>query len=154
MSVGSKIRKFRLEGKLTQQELANRTGMAVSYLSRLENNRIAPTTKTLTKVAQAMNIPASSFFDKEPILEAGDRCPISASGKCALDQRMVHRGRRPSDNWESYEPEQLKALKLCDYLIHTGDNDIVNTLTTMLESLLALATTKKVEIPGIYELED
>ena len=47
MSVGKRILQMRMELKKSQRELCESTGLAVSHLSRLENDRIAPTVKTL-----------------------------------------------------------------------------------------------------------
>jgi transcriptional regulator with XRE-family HTH domain len=38
-SIGPAIRHYRLQGGLTQAELADRVGLTTSYLSRLENGR-------------------------------------------------------------------------------------------------------------------
>ncbi|MGW8178327.1 MAG: helix-turn-helix domain-containing protein, partial [bacterium] len=48
-NVGKRILRLRLERKKTQREVSELTGLAVSYLSRLENGRITPSIPTLTK---------------------------------------------------------------------------------------------------------
>ena len=76
----------------------------------------------------------TSFFDNEPILEAKDRCPVSLSGQCILDQLFVGQGRRP-ENLDSYSPQQLEILRACDYLLHTGDKETVTMLSLLMKSL-------------------
>lgn len=137
MSVGKRILRLRLEANRTQREISEVTGLAVSYLSRLENGRITPTIPTLTKIANALSVDVTAFFGQEPALESGDRCPVSTSGKCVLDQLLVGRGRRPDTKWDGYTPQQLEVLRLCDYLIHTGDKEVMTSLQTVLEALLA-----------------
>lgn len=139
MSVGKTIVKLRLQSKRSQRELAEATGLAVSYLSRLENDRIAPTVRTLTKVAGALGLPLTSFFESEPLLEKADRCPVSLSGSCILDQLFAGRGKKPRGNIEAYSPQQLEALRLCNLLLHTRDKELVRALVMMLKSLLALS---------------
>lgn len=139
MSVGKRILRLRLEANRTQREISEDTGLAVSYLSRLENGRITPTIPTLSKIAKSLNVDVTAFFGQEAPLESGDRCPVSTSGRCVLDQLLVGRGRRPETHWEGYTPQQLELLRLCDYLIHSGDKEIMNSLTTVLEALLAFS---------------
>jgi len=141
MSVGKRILRLRLEANRTQREISEVTGLAVSYLSRLENGRITPTIPTLSKIAKALNVDVTAFFGQDPPLESGDRCPVSTSGRCVLDQLLVGRGRRPDTNWEGYTPHQLELLRLCDYLIHTGDKGILDSLQTVMEALLAFTNS-------------
>jgi len=138
MTTGKRIQWIRMQAKKTQQDLASSSGVAISYLSRLENDRIAPTVRTLGKIASALKVPVSSLFDAGEVLEATDRCPVSLSGSCILDQVFAGRGQKPKMNVESYSPQQLKAIRLCNFLLHTQDKDLTRTLLTMLESLLAL----------------
>ncbi len=135
MTLGKRILQLRIKSKRTQQEVSQLTGLAVSYLSRLENDRMSPSIRTLTKISEALHVPLTSFFDNKPILEAKDRCPVSLSGRCILDQLFVGQGRRPKANPESYSPQQLEILRACNYLLHTGDKEIVKMLSLMMKSL-------------------
>jgi hypothetical protein len=83
----------------------------------------------------ALHVPLTSFFDEKPILEAKDRCPVSLSGQCILDQLFVGKGRKPDTDLESYSPQQLEILRACNYLLHTGDKEIVKLLSLLMESL-------------------
>jgi transcriptional regulator with XRE-family HTH domain len=142
MSFGKQILRLRIQSKTTQQEISELTGLAVSYLSRLENNHVTPSIRTLSKISRALKVPVSAFFDSEPVLEASDRCPVSTSGECILDQMLVARGRKPDGHREGYSPHQLEILRQCNFLLHTGDREIVTSLSTMIKSLLALSITK------------
>lgn len=142
MSVGKRILELRLRLKKSQREVRESTGLAVSYLSRLENDRITPTVRTLGKIAKAYGLPLPAFFDSEPVLEAADRCPVSLSGKCILDQLYIARGKKPKERIEGYSPQQLQLLRLCNFLIHTQDTHLLQVLRTMLESLLALSESR------------
>jgi len=137
MSVGRRVRQLRLKEKKTQREISDQTGLAVSYLSRLENGRIMPSVRTLTKLSGALQVPVTAFFDAERILEQGDRCPVSLSGDCILEHAFVGRGRRPNVP-EPYSQEQLEILRQCNYLLHKGDKGLLLTLGTMMRSLLLL----------------
>ncbi len=145
MSVGKRILDLRLRTKKSQREVAESTGLAVSYLSRLENDRITPTVKTLGKIAKAFAVPVTEFFDAQPASEAKDRCPVSLSGKCILDELSAPRGKQPPSRIEGYSPQQLKLLRLCNFLIHTQDKKLLQALTTMLESVAALSQSRAVD---------
>lgn len=138
MSVGRKIRQLRLDSRITQRELGETTGLAVSYLSRVENGRLTPTLPTLTKIAGALSVPLTALFDVTATLEARDACPVSLSGRCILDHLFVGRGKRPTEGAEAYSREQLEALRLCNFLLHTGDKQLLRTLLTILNGLLAV----------------
>lgn len=136
MSVSQKIMQLRRQANKTQQDISELTGMAVSYLSRLENGRISPSVRTLTRIADALEVPVTDFFSAKTILEQGDHCPVSASGRCILDQVMVKHGRKPSKPGESYSLRQLETLRMCNFLLQMGDRETIGTLRTLVESLL------------------
>jgi DNA-binding XRE family transcriptional regulator len=141
MSVGKRILKLRLDANKTQRDVSEETGLAVSYLSRLENGRITPTIPTLTKIAKALGVNVTAFFGQESALESSDKCPVSASGRCVLDQLLVGRGRKPDTKWEGYTPQQLEVLRMCDCLIHTDDKDVTNALNTVMQALMTYTET-------------
>jgi transcriptional regulator with XRE-family HTH domain len=141
MSVGRKIQQLRLKSEKSQREVAETTGLAISYLSRLENGHLNPSVGTLAKISKAFEVPLSSFFDSEPALEAEDRCPVSPSGICILDQPFVNRGRKPRNELECYSPQQLKILRMCSLLLQTERPRIVRSLHVLIESLFALAAS-------------
>ena len=62
MNVGQAIKMCRTRRGVSQNDLARRAECSVSYLSMLENNRRDPTLSTLTKVAQALNVPMGILF--------------------------------------------------------------------------------------------
>jgi len=142
-SVGKRILRLRLEANKTQREISEETGLAVSYLSRLENGRITPTIPTLSKIAKALGGNVTAFFESEAPLDSGEHCPVSSSGRCVLDQLLVGRGRKPETKWEGYTPQQLEVLRLCDFLIHSGDKEVMGSLLTILEGLLALTSSEE-----------
>ena len=141
MSVGRRIQRLRLESNKSQREVAEATGLAISYLSRLENGHVNPSVGTLARISEAFGIPLSCFFDGESVLETGDRCPVSPSGRCILDQPFVNRGRKPKSELESYSPQQLRVLRMCSLLLQTGQPHIVRSLNILIESLFTLASS-------------
>ena len=62
MNIGQAIKMCRTRRGVSQTDLALRADGSVSYLSMLENNKRDPTLSTLTKIAQALNIPIGILF--------------------------------------------------------------------------------------------
>ncbi len=60
--LGVRIRYFRREKKLSQEELAFRANLNVTYLSDLENGRRNPSLKILNRLANAFNLTLSELF--------------------------------------------------------------------------------------------
>jgi Zn-dependent peptidase ImmA (M78 family) len=52
--------------RLTARVLAEKAGLAVDTISRLENGSNPPDDATITKLVQALNFPRPFFFDQEP----------------------------------------------------------------------------------------
>jgi transcriptional regulator with XRE-family HTH domain len=140
MSVGKRILKLRLQSKRSQKDVSELSGLAVSYLSRLENDRIAPSIRTLTKIAGALEVPVTALFDREPSAEApGERCPVTSSGRCILNQMFAGRGRKPETQLETYSPQQLDILRLCNLVLQKENKEIFGVLSVVLKSLLAFS---------------
>src|SRR3972149_3701047 len=110
MTLGSRIMQIRTQRRLTQSELGKRSGLASSYLSRIENRKLEPGPKTLLKIAEALGVKVADFFESGPSLAPGAQCVVSLSGKCVMDL-MIGRRRNPKQApAESYSPKQLQLL--------------------------------------------
>ena len=69
--VGKKVRVLRtsrLGPKMTQEELAQKAEISVSFLSMIERGERAPHLETLTKLAEALEVPMTELFsfDSDP----------------------------------------------------------------------------------------
>ena len=67
MSIGDEIRKKRKKLKITQTELAEKTGVCRNYISDLENNRYMPSVKTLAKISKVLNLDINFFVEMSEI---------------------------------------------------------------------------------------
>ncbi len=59
---GEHFRQVRLSKKMSQKELAFEADIEVSQISRIERGIINPTVTTLLVLAEALEIPASTFL--------------------------------------------------------------------------------------------
>ena len=57
VEIGGNILSLRQSRGLTQEQLAQKTGMSVSYLRMIEKGQANPTIKTLSRLADALNVP-------------------------------------------------------------------------------------------------
>ncbi|WP_308779597.1 helix-turn-helix domain-containing protein [uncultured Clostridium sp.] len=65
MSVGSNIRNIRKSKGYSIMNVRELTGLSKSTISELENDKSSPTTETLNKLAKALDVPVSAFFDED-----------------------------------------------------------------------------------------
>lgn len=144
MSIGKAILRVRLDMGMTQRAVGERAGLAVSYISRIENNRVQPTMGTLTRLAGALDTPISRIFAIGEVASAPPRqCPVSGSGECIGEMIRSGRGREPHGGRMPYGEEELRILKMADFLAVHGSAEIRLTLVTVLESLMDRAGSPK-----------
>jgi len=62
MAIGLELRAFRRRQEVTVAELANRTGLSIGMLSKIENGNTSPSLKTLQTLATALSLPITTFF--------------------------------------------------------------------------------------------
>jgi transcriptional regulator with XRE-family HTH domain len=65
MKIGVKVKRQRERALLTQQELAERAGIGLTTLNRIENDHAEPHFRTIRKLAKALNIDAAILIPKE-----------------------------------------------------------------------------------------
>ncbi|MGQ3685165.1 MAG: response regulator [Candidatus Loosdrechtia sp.] len=64
-AVGKKLKFLRKSKKITQKQLAERTGLSPSLLSQIENGQIAASLTTLDKLSSSLNAKMSYFLEDE-----------------------------------------------------------------------------------------
>src|SRR6185437_14497486 len=67
MKIGTTIRAYRLQKGLSQGDIEKKTGLLRCYLSRVENGHTVPSLDTLSKIAQALDLPIAQFFADESL---------------------------------------------------------------------------------------
>jgi DNA-binding Xre family transcriptional regulator len=137
MSIGTRVMQIRNQKGISQRELSQRSGIAGSYLSRIENRHLEPRPKTLRKIAEALEVPLAEFFRDHDESLAGVQCLITASGRCVMDMIRAGHGKTPQPGAEAYTPRHLELLRLAAYLIQTGDTRLLDALEVVLGALLS-----------------
>lgn len=68
IEIGRKIKQYRLQLDLTQEELAQRTELTKGYISQLENDLCSPSIATLQDILNVLGVSLQDFFT-EPKVE-------------------------------------------------------------------------------------
>ena len=63
LRIAKLVRQTRKQQDMTVEALAEKSGFSKTYISRLENFRITPSIKSLSKIADALGMQMSSFFE-------------------------------------------------------------------------------------------
>lgn len=171
--IGTKIREERKKSGLTLKQLAEKVGISLITLQRVETGKVSPSVVLLSEIAHAVNKPIFSFFEEtaEPFVRIKRKNQRSISSpmlkikligprKMIADNIVVtygelKKGRRidPHTNKGiefNYNIEGKAELKLDGkpYLLEAGDSSVFNA--RLEHSVTALETLKFI---GIY-LED
>jgi len=92
LAIGRKIRRLRQKRRLTLQDLSGKTGVPKETLSQIENETLAPPISTLMKIAKALEVDITFFFQE---VEAHEKVVVvRAHERERLDTR--HHGRAVS----------------------------------------------------------
>lgn len=62
-NLGKNIKYLREKAGLTQEKLAEKSGISLDYLGKIEVNINKPGLKTLIKISKALNIHIKTLFD-------------------------------------------------------------------------------------------
>jgi transcriptional regulator with XRE-family HTH domain len=121
-SLGSKLRALRKEWDLTQRELANRAGISANAVSLIERDEISPSVATLQRLATALNVKMSYFFDEDGQtdvmhIRASERPFIESKGVTieSIGQRL--RGQELEPFFISLAPNSESGRR---HVIHSG----------------------------------
>ncbi len=142
MSIGTRIIQLRNQKGLSQQELSTLTGLAASYLSRIENRHLEPRPQTLGKIAKALGVTVSEIFQETSTHLGTLQCVITSSGNCVMNMLESSHGKRSHPHEESYNPHQLQLLRMANYLVQTADKRVLDSLDVLLRALLGAGQTE------------
>jgi len=65
IDIGESLRSLREARNLSLRSLSELSGLAVNTLSLIENRKTSPSVSTLSKIAKALEIPITAFFDSD-----------------------------------------------------------------------------------------
>ncbi|AGK51249.1 helix-turn-helix family protein [Burkholderia thailandensis MSMB121] len=110
IDVPARLRALRATFKLTQRDLARRTGLSHTTIAKIERGEISPTIASLQKIAASFQLPVTSLIDAsadEPtrIFYKHEDLTVVALGKHTIRQIGRNLSRRALQMMEdTYEP--------------------------------------------------
>ena len=69
METGDRIKKIRKDNNISIRELSELSKVARSTISDIENNKVATSGITLSKLAEALGVPIDEFFKEEDSID-------------------------------------------------------------------------------------
>lgn len=105
MKIGITIRGYRLQKGLSQGDIEKRTGLLRCYLSRVENGHTVPSLDTLSKIADALDLPLSQFFADDSLSRELNTHKLSDD-----ELRFLTQIRRYSSNLNDSDRKLLLAM--------------------------------------------
>src|SRR6266487_3188146 len=79
--MGRRIRKLRLDRRMTLKQVENASGLSATHLSEIERGRTSPTIGALVRIARALQKDASYFIEAE---ERSDVAHVTREASAAL----------------------------------------------------------------------
>ncbi|WP_350335959.1 helix-turn-helix domain-containing protein [Coralliovum pocilloporae] len=81
LKLGKRVREVRRKNELTLEEAAQRTGLARSTLSKIENDQMSPTFDVMQKLAAGLNIGIPQLFVQSRQKKASGRRTLTRAGE-------------------------------------------------------------------------
>ena len=121
MRIGEWINTYRAENQLSMADFAKKTGVSKAYVGFLEKGTVNPTTKMLSKIANALGMTLQEFMvsvDDDDIItipSASDLPPLTAD-----EERLLSKYRRLDDR-RQYAVQGYADSKLEEQERETGE---------------------------------
>lgn len=121
MRIGEWINTFRAENQLSMADFAKKTGVSKAYVGFLEKGTVNPTTKMLSKIANALGMTLQEFMvsvDDDDIITipgASDLLPLTAD-----EESLLSKYRRLDDR-RQYAVQGYADSKLEEQERETGE---------------------------------
>ncbi|MFT6915143.1 MAG: transcriptional regulator with XRE-family HTH domain [Motiliproteus sp.] len=81
LNLGKRVKEIRLSQNLTLEEASQRTGLARSTLSKIENEQLSPTFQAVQKLARGLNIDIPQLFAHAKESRSAGRRDITRAGQ-------------------------------------------------------------------------
>jgi len=140
--LGQRVAAHRSQLGLTQTVVAERAGLAASYLSRIESGKIFPTVPTAQKIATALRVPLSELLKPPPPEKTNKSCPVTAKGACLIDLIDPKWGFGSRGREERYSPRQIRLMRRFTSLVREGSPELIKSLEVVV-GLLEPATRRR-----------
>lgn len=77
---GRRLRQLRRDSGLTLQQVADRAGLAISTISKAENNQLSPTYENIVRLAEGLSVDVAELFNLHPQPMTSGRMALTRAG--------------------------------------------------------------------------
>lgn len=91
-AIGGRLREERRRLGLTLQDVADRSGLSLGMISKIENTQTSPSLRTLARLSQALEVPVTTFF--RGLEEERDASYVRAGDGIELVRQGTRHGHR------------------------------------------------------------
>ncbi len=112
-AVGARLKKLRESSDFSLRELSARSGIAASFLSKIEAGKASPTIMTLVRIVEALDLDVAEFFREGPVEDPAEAIVFPRKAMKALrgtDRHWVlafpsHPSIQVELSYNEYEPQ-------------------------------------------------
>jgi len=101
IAIGNRIREKRKEHKLTQQKLAEMTGLSINYVGNIERANGIPSIETLVKIANALQISVDFLLQLDLVKVKAD----------AIDEEIINQLKLMTVKEKKHTLEQMRLFQ-------------------------------------------
>ena len=106
MTFGTKLRILRRDAGITQRELADRTGLDFSYISKLENDRNPPpAADTIVRICETLEVPPESLLALTGKIPSDVQDSVSGNVAAQEFLRVTHSLKLTNNDWRRLSEE-------------------------------------------------
>jgi transcriptional regulator with XRE-family HTH domain len=152
LKIGKKVRELRQKNRYTLQDLAEKTGLSKPFLSQIENDHVVPPIATLLKLARALTVGMTHFFQDE---EGTEKISITRKEERVQVERRPHQ-QKEEVNYIYTALETKKTNKamdpfLVEFPVHSSDEMVFMShegeeFLYLMEGSVEFRTIDRVEI--------
>jgi len=123
VAVATRLRALREERGLSLRELAGRSGLAVSFLSKIEGAKASPTLASLVKLLDALHVDVADFFatradDGDPVVyKRSEMTALADEDRTGWHAFQGRPDQRITLSYEEYQPQS----RVREVQRHRGD---------------------------------
>lgn len=103
--IGQRIRNYRIQKNLSQEQLSELANCHPTYIGQLERGEKNATLESIQKVAQALNIPLSQLFEKIEEKQNEESIPLQIydffSSKNKKEQKYLYQILKEIDDYKN-----------------------------------------------------
>ena len=108
---GTLLKEVRRSKQVSQRELADRVGVDFSYISKIENNRLAPpAADTIVKICEALDVPSEVLLAHAGKVSSEMKDAITSSPAAVRFMNQIQEMKLTDDEWNQLS-DNLKKLR-------------------------------------------